>query len=49
MVYLKSLESNQLITAIGSLKLMSKICVEVADKKEKLFFKTIFISLFSIN
>ena len=32
-VYLKSLESNQLSAAIGSLNLMHKICIEAADKK----------------
>ena len=32
-VYLKSLETNQLSAAIGSLNLMHKICIEAADKK----------------
>ena len=32
-VYLKALESNQLIAAIGSLNLMHRITIEAADKK----------------
>ena len=33
-VYLKSLETNQLSAAIGSLNLMHKICIEAAENKK---------------
>ena len=33
-VYLRALEQNQLSTAIGSLNLMHKICIEAAEKKK---------------